>query len=117
MKKVILSKSAAQYLRDETRYLRDRSPPAALRFKQRIREAKRNLQDYPNIGSSERELPVPGAQTLVTGEYLLDYTIDGEMIEIITIRSGQMKPPTIGDDIDDDYEANEIAEPDNKFTR
>lgn len=71
------------------------------------------------MGSNEKQIPIPDAQTWVTGEYLLDYIFDGETIEIITVRSGRMSPPIINADIDDKLEvdANKIAEESNKFTR
>lgn len=117
--KVKLSRSAAEYLRKETKYLKGRNPTAAIKFTNRIREAKRNIQQFPNMGSSERQIPIPGAQTWVTGEYLLDYIFDRETIEIITIRSGRMSPPIISADIDDELEvdADYTADESNKFTR
>ena len=99
--RVLLSRSAASFLRKETDYLRSRSPAAAVRFTERIREARRNLQRFPEMGSEERELPIPRARTWVTGDYLLDYVRNGDVIEIVTIRAGQMKPPTL--DIEADY--------------
>ena len=102
--RVILSRSAAAYLRKETNYLKSRSPAAATRFTHLINEAKRNLRRFPDIGSEELHLPVPGARTWVTGDYLLDYTQVGDDIVIVTIRAGQMKPPTPRIDIDDDLE-------------
>jgi plasmid stabilization system protein ParE len=70
--KVKLSRSTAEYLRKETKYLKDRNTTAAIKFTNRIREAKRNIQQFPNMGSRARQIPIPGAQTWVTGEYLLD---------------------------------------------
>lgn len=102
--RVRLSRSAANFLRRETDYLRSRSPAAATRFVSRIQEAKRNLQRFPEIGSEERELPIEGARTWVIGDYLLDYVRDGDVIEIVTIRAGQMKPPMTDFEPDDDYE-------------
>ena len=54
------------------------------------------------MGSEERELPIAGARTWAAGDYLLDYIRVGDGIEIVTIRAGQMKPPTL--DVDPDYD-------------
>jgi len=102
--RVRLSKSAARYLRKETDYLKSRSPAAAIRFTERIRKAKRNLQMFPDMGSEERELPIAGARTWVAGDYLFDYIRVGDVIEIVAIRAGQMKPPTLDIDPDHDFE-------------
>lgn len=102
--RVRLSRSAANFMRRETDYLKSRSTAAAARFVSRIREAKRNLQRFPEIGSEKRELPIEGARTWVIGEYLLDYTRAGDVIEIVTIRAGQMKPPMLDMEPDQNYE-------------
>ncbi|MCA1494792.1 type II toxin-antitoxin system RelE/ParE family toxin [Ensifer sp. NBAIM29] len=105
MMRVILSRSAASYLRQETRYLKSKNPSAAKRFTNAINEARQNLARFPDIGTEEFELPVPGARTWVIGDYLLDYVQNGDRIEIITIRHGRMKPLTPDVDVEDDFDA------------
>lgn len=105
MIQVILSRSAADYLRHETDYLKSRNPSAAAKFTALIREVRANLQRFPDMGSEAHQLPIPGARTWVAGDYLLDYRHDGERIEIVTIRHGRMKPLTPGMEMDDDFDS------------
>jgi plasmid stabilization system protein ParE len=88
--RVQLSLSAAEFLRRESTYLRSKNPSAAVKFTALMREARLNLQRFPDIGNEQHKLPVPGAKTLVTGDYLLDYTRDGDCIVIVTIRHARM---------------------------
>jgi hypothetical protein len=47
-------------------------------------------------------LPVRGARTWVTGDYLLDYTVTATTLTIVTIRHGRMKQLGLALDPDDD---------------
>jgi toxin ParE1/3/4 len=98
--RVILSKSAAHWLRTEMQYLQQRNPAAAKAFATRISDAKLLLTAHPEAGPVARCLPVPGARTLVTGDYLLDYRIEADRIILVTIRHGRMRPPGLPTDAD-----------------
>lgn len=99
-----LTKKAAGYLRFEAHYLRLRSPRAASDFVNAIREARKNLGKFPNLGSKSKAIPVPGSRTLVVGDYLLDYVQTSDLIEIVTIRHGRQPVLTPELEIDDDLE-------------
>lgn len=47
-------------------------------------------------------LQIAGNRTLVTGDYLLDYSFDGSCVEVTSIRHGRMLMPTPDIDINDD---------------
>lgn len=98
--RVVLSKSAASWLRTEIQYLQQRSPAGAQNFIARISNAKLVLAAHPEAGPVARSLPVPGARTLVIGDYLLDYVIEADRIVIVTIRHGRMRPPDLPVDAD-----------------
>lgn len=93
--RVALSKSAASWLRTEIRYLQQRNPAAAQNVITRISDARLVLGAYPEAGPVGRSLPVPGARTFITGDYLLDYLIQPDRIVIVTIRHGRMRPPDL----------------------
>jgi plasmid stabilization system protein ParE len=99
-----LSKSAANYIRHESEYLRQRSPAAAKNFALVIKNAKRMLQSFPDSGSHMHGLQIAGNRTLVSGDYLLDYSYDGSRIDVTTIRHGRMLTPTPDVEIDDGLE-------------
>lgn len=101
---VKLSKDAANYVRNETEYLRQRNPAAAMNFSVAMKNAKRMLQSFPESGNHMHGLQIAGNRTLVTGDYLLDYSYDGSQIEVTSIRHGRMLMPTPDVDIDDDLE-------------
>ncbi len=86
-----LSRKAADYLRRESTYLRERSPSAAKAFVQSMTRARTLLQDFPDAGNTMHGLQIAGFRTLVVGEYLLDYRLRDGAIEIVTIRHGRMQ--------------------------
>ena len=57
MRKVRLSGNARAFLQREARYLREQSPAAAEAFLERLREARRNLAKFPEIGRRKDALP------------------------------------------------------------
>lgn len=99
-----LSKDAANYIRNESEYLHQRNPAAARNFSLAIKNAKRMLQSFPDSGNHMHGLQIAGSRTLVTGDYLLDYSYDGSQIEVTCIRHGRMLTPTPDVEIDDDLE-------------
>ncbi|MBB3947599.1 plasmid stabilization system protein ParE [Rhizobium skierniewicense] len=102
--RVIISRSAAAYLRNEVQYLKSRNPIAATRFIQAIAEARRNIEIFPDIGQENNNLPVAGCKTWVFGDYLMDYMRKVDVIEIVAVRHGRMRPLVPGLDPDDDSE-------------
>ena len=97
-----LSKDAATYIRKEAGYLRQRNPLAARNFSSAIKNARRMLQSFPELGNRMHGLQLAGSRTLVTGDYLLDYFFDGSSIEITSIRHGRMLMPVPDIDSEDD---------------
>jgi len=47
-------------------------------------------------------LLIAGGRTLVTGDYLLDYSYDGTQIEVTSVRHGRTVIPTPEVDIDEE---------------
>lgn len=90
--RVIISRSAATYLRNEVQYLKSRSPAAAMRFTNAFGDARRNLETFPDMGKESEDITVPGCKTWVFGDYLMDYMRKAEVIEIVAIRHGRMRP-------------------------
>jgi plasmid stabilization system protein ParE len=99
-----LSRDAANYVRREAEYLRDRNPTAAKSFSLAIKKARRMLQDFPQSGNQMHGLQIAGNRTLVAGDYLLDYSYDGVQIEISTIRHGRMAIAVPDLDLDKDLQ-------------
>ncbi|PLK69625.1 hypothetical protein C0V73_19185 [Rhizobium sp. TH135] len=86
-----LSRKAADYVRRESTYFRERSPSAAKAFVQSMKRARTLLQDFPHAGNTMHGLQIAGFRTLVVGEYLLDYRLRDAVIEIVAIRHGRMQ--------------------------
>jgi len=97
-----LSKNAANYIRRETEYLRQRNPVAARNFSLAIKNAKRMLQTFPEAGNRMHGLQIAGSRTLVAGDYLLEYSFDGSRVEVSSVRHGRMLIPAPDIDIDGD---------------
>ena len=109
MKRVLLSPKARAFLLSEAGYLRKHSPRAAERFLERLREARRSLSHFDQLGFSQDALPVPGIRRLIVGDYVLDY-FPGEIIMIVAIRHGRQGEVAIsGDDIEDFEEPRHVG--------
>jgi plasmid stabilization system protein ParE len=78
-----MSANARAYLRDEAKYLRQRSP---------------------ELGFATDGLPIPGMRRLIVGNYLLDYEISGEVVLVVAIRHGRQTPSELTLDDDFDFE-------------
>jgi plasmid stabilization system protein ParE len=102
--RVVISRSAAAYLRHEVKYLKSRSPAAARRFIDGVAEARRNLEIFPDIGKQDVDLPIPGYKTWVLGDYLMDYVTKTDVIEIVAIRHGRMRSLVPAPEPDQDFE-------------
>lgn len=90
--KVRLSGDARAYLQQEAAYLKARSRAAAENFLARMREARGNLAQFPEMGSEREGLPLPGMRRLVVGAYLLDYEITRSGVSIVSIRHSRQSP-------------------------
>ncbi|ORE98546.1 type II toxin-antitoxin system RelE/ParE family toxin [Aurantimonas sp. 22II-16-19i] len=97
-----LSDEARDFLRNEARYLKPRSPSAARRLVETVGEARRRLSSFPLMGAGDAHALVPGSRRLVIGDYVMTYEIIKDVIAITSIRHGRMAPnmPEIDDDFD-----------------
>jgi plasmid stabilization system protein ParE len=102
--RVRLSEEAREYLRTEGEYLRHRSPAAARRLLEKMRQARTYLGNFPMMGSASDEGPIPATRRLIVGEYVLTYQVSSELIEILAIRHGRMQAPSPDFDGDFDFE-------------
>ncbi len=93
MRSVRLSRKAADYLRRESTYLRERSPAAARALSETMKRARAFLQQFPDAGNTHHGLQVAGFRTFVVGDYLIDYRLTESAIEIANIRHGRMQIP------------------------
>lgn len=103
--RVRLSEEARKFLATETEYLRQRNPAAARKLVERMRQARRNLGDFPNMGSAAEDGPLPGTRSLVIDQYILTYDVSAKSVEVTAIRHGRMQVPTPDVEEDFDYEA------------
>lgn len=104
MTKVRLSRNARIFIQREAKYLRERNQAAAENFLGRLRQARRNIAQFPKIGHEKTSLPVEGVMRLVVGDYILDYDLDDEGVAITTIRHGRQQDPDLEKDEDFDFE-------------
>ena len=104
MRKVRLSGNARAFLQREAKYLRERSPTAAEAFLERLREARRNLAQFPEFGRRKAALPVEGAMRLIVGDYILDYDLVADGVEIASIRHTRQLDPDLEYEADLDLE-------------
>jgi plasmid stabilization system protein ParE len=102
--KVRLSRNARTFIQREAKYLRDRNQAAAETFLNRLREAKRNLAQFPKMGREKESLPIEGSMRLVVGDYIMDYDLDGDVVAISSIRHGRQQDPDLAKDDDFDFE-------------
>jgi plasmid stabilization system protein ParE len=105
LKRVRYSTKAGEYVRQETAYLRQRSPAAAARFLEHIRLLTKNLSTFPTLGHMSDPTLMPTAHRFVIGEYVVDYEILAREVFVFAIRHGRQAPPNQPPDSDDDYEA------------
>lgn len=105
MRKVRLSGNARAFLQREAKYLRERSPSAAEAFLEKLREARRNLAQFPEMGRRKDALPVRGAMRLIVGDYVLEYDLAADDVAITSIRHARQLDPDIELDPESDFEA------------
>jgi plasmid stabilization system protein ParE len=100
--KVVISRDAAKYLRDERNYIGRFDARAAEATMRQIQDAFKTLAAYPNAGSLA--LPLEGRRRYVTAPYVIDYSLTDTAILIASIRHGRQNDPSIGIDDDLDFE-------------
>ena len=101
MKRVLLVPKARSFLLSEASYMRSHSQLAGDRFLGRIREARRALGRFDELGFPNDALPVPGLRRLIIGDYVLDY-VPGDPVMIVAMRHGrQSENAIIADEIED----------------
>jgi plasmid stabilization system protein ParE len=93
MIRIRLAHDAADYVRRESAYLRERNPMAARKFALALKQARETLQAFPEAGNRMHGLTIAGGRSLVFGDYILDYLFDDHHIDIVAIRHGRMHGP------------------------
>ncbi|GGF85520.1 hypothetical protein GCM10007301_51760 [Azorhizobium oxalatiphilum] len=106
--KVRLSPRARAYLLEEAAYLRRHSRAAAEAFLGRMRSAQQLLATYPASGEA---LPMAGVRRLVSGDYVLDYQVRDEALDVLSVRHGRQQPAGLPIAPDFDYEASPDVAP------
>jgi plasmid stabilization system protein ParE len=96
--RIRISKDASAFLRNEQRYLEQFNPRAAETVLTQIRAALRLLAEYPHAGSPHAALP--DRRRFVSGNYVIDYRLDGRFLLVSHIRHGQQLPPELERDGD-----------------
>ncbi|MGH7246539.1 MAG: type II toxin-antitoxin system RelE/ParE family toxin [Pseudomonadota bacterium] len=92
---VVLSEKAELDLVRIYRYLEERSPKAAEAFIRRVHSNFENLVRFPYIGR-ERSALAPGLRCLVTGPYLVFYTVGPQEITVVRVIDSRM-------DVDEEF--------------
>jgi plasmid stabilization system protein ParE len=103
--KVRLSGAARAYILREAKYLTDRSPAAGSAFLKAMQSARQRLGQYPEIGFQPS--PAQGGRRLIAGDYVIDYDVGRDAIEITAIRHSRQSDTTPGIDDDFDYESDD----------
>lgn len=105
MTRVKVSKEAANFVRNETAYLRRRNTHAAQNFSDTIRRAKDVLRTFDEAGNVMHGLQIDGGLTLVVDAYLFDYIREEGVVNIIAVRHGRMLQltPKVEKEIDEDF--------------
>ncbi len=100
--RIVLSRSAADYIRKEAAYLRGHSRAAGEAFVARVKAVRRDLTAFAEAGQL---LPVPSVRRLIREGYRFDYRIRPDVIEIVAVSSSVNTPLDMpSDDPDFDYE-------------
>lgn len=98
--RVRLSGAARAYLLREAKYLTERSPSAGRAFIKAIQSARERSGNFPEIGVPHP--PIKGNRRLIVGDYVIDYEVGCDGIDITTIRHGRQSDqlPPLDDDFD-----------------
>lgn len=91
--KVVMSRQAAAYVRQEAANLRNfNSPRRADHFLERIKSVRRDIAQFARMGFEADDAPLPGARRLVRDGYRYDYQIEDGRIVIIDVSSSVNTP-------------------------
>jgi plasmid stabilization system protein ParE len=82
MKAVTVSTAAAEFIRKEARYLKERSPQAARNFLEDVRGIKRQLSLFPESGPFNTFPGYIGSRKIVMGNHVVMYDV-GRVIQFI----------------------------------
>jgi plasmid stabilization system protein ParE len=82
MKGVTVSTAAAEFIRKEARYLKERSPQAARNFLEDVRGIKRQLSLFPESGPFNTFPGYIGSRKIVMGNHVVMYDV-GRVIQFI----------------------------------
>ena len=81
-------------------YIRLDNPEAARRFSGSIREAVSRLQDFPEMGSPLRGVPLQGEfRSIVVGNHRLIYRVDPKIIIIFRVWDCRQDPDKMWDEL------------------
>lgn len=87
MMRLQFTKSAQRDLIRLREFIASKNPQAANRISQRLKQAIQRLTEQPDMGVNVAELP--GVQDLVSGDYLVRYTVLDNDIYILRIWHGK----------------------------
>jgi plasmid stabilization system protein ParE len=88
MKAVAVSPAAADFIRKEARYLKERNPLAAQNFLDDIRRIKRQLSLFPESGPLNTFPGYTGSRKIVMGNHVVMYDVRDKII-ILHLRHGR----------------------------
>jgi len=98
--RVVLSRSAADYVRKEAIYLRQRHIQAARNFLADLRRLKAQLSAFPQSGPSNDIPGFVGTRKIVMGDHVIFYEV-GAQVSILTIRHGRQLDTLVAPDDND----------------
>lgn len=109
MTRVKVSRDAADFVRSEAAYLRQRNPHAARSFADIVRRAKEVLKTFADAGNVTHGLQIEGGLTLVVDAYLFDYIREDRDVNIIAVRHGRMLQltPNVEEELEESPELEE----------
>lgn len=81
--RILRSPRAAEEIREIATYLIFRSPPAARRFLDALRQAQEQLAALPHSGAPRL---LPGTRRLILGDYIISYRVRRDAVEIYAVR-------------------------------
>ncbi len=87
MKRVFLTKPAAQDLEEIYRYIAQDNTAAADKHRQRLEKLCLALVDHPRMGMKRDEIQ-PGLRSLAEGSYIIFYRSDAGGIQVVRVLHG-----------------------------
>ena len=90
--KVRFTPSARLQLLDALAYIKRNDPSAALRFRIKVEEAMRQLEEFPESGHAIPEFPELPQREIIVPPYRIFYRIKGRKIWIVGVWHGAQLP-------------------------